>query len=229
MKKMDIVLSLDNYTIYRNNQYFLCIPKEYNSFYHVFMSFPTKDLHNLNEEELIKEIRKIADSINAIYKNGIYVLPIIPLIHLIEAANENDDKEYNKILNNIIQPITYDIYKMFSSPQTKVSQIIKMIKQNDIDTKLIGWLSMKLSNNFIKEITFEENNQEETYNIEIPTTNHTPSSIFLEYAETNKEEKYIADSLKPATSPGFGSIGFVIMIISIFIVLGGAIIYMIIK
>ena len=122
--------------------------------------------HLANEEELIKEIRKIADSINAIYKNGIYVLPIIPLIHLIEAANENDDKEYNKILNNIIQPITYDIYKMFSSPQTKVSQIIKMIKQNDIDTKLIGWLSMKLSNNFIKEITFEENNQEDVDNKE---------------------------------------------------------------
>ena len=137
MKEMNIILSLENYTIYNNNTYYLCIPKENSNFYHVFMGFSNKDLTNLSKEDLITEIRKISDSINAAYKNGIYVLPIISPTKLKEATTENDDREYNKILNNIIQPITYEVYSFLSSQKFRVSQTIKMIKQNDIDKKLI--------------------------------------------------------------------------------------------
>lgn len=227
MKEMNLILSLDNYSIFQFNNYYLCMPKEDSNFYHVFMGFSDKDLPNLQKDELIKEIRKIGDSINIAYKNGIYVLPIILPKKLKEAATENDDRSYNKILNNIIQPITYEVYSLLSSKKLRVSQTIKMIKQNDIDKKLVNWISLKLGSTFIKEITFEEA-PKETIKKEIETITHNESSIFLDY-EVNKNEIYIEDSLKAATSPGFGSLGLIIMILSISSVFIGAIAYMIIK
>jgi hypothetical protein len=138
MKDMNLIFSLNDYSIYKNEKYFLCIPNEPNNYYHIFMGFSNKDLKNIPEEELIKEIRLIGDSVNVAYKNGIYVLPIIPPKQLEEAASENDDRLYNKILNNIIQPITYSIYSQLATQKMRVSHTIKMIKQNDIDTKLVG-------------------------------------------------------------------------------------------
>lgn len=227
MKDMNLVISLDKYSIYNNNKYYLCMPKEDSNFYHVFMSFSEKDLPTLSKEELLKEISFIANAINNAYKNGIYVLPIIPPEKLKEATNENDDKSYNKILNNFIQPITYEIYNLLSSKQLRVSQTIKMIKKNDIDIKLISWISLKLGNVFIKEINFINTPNEPIYK-EIESTTYNNSSIFLDY-EVNKNEIYIDDSLKAATSPGYGSLGLIIMILSISSVFIGAIIYMIIK
>jgi len=227
MQEINLILSLDKYSIYNNNTYYLCMPKEDSNFYHVFMGFSEQDLPNLSQEDLIKEIRKIGDSINVAYKNGIYVLPIISPKQLKEATDENDDKAYNKILNNIIQPITFEVYSLLSSKKLRVSQTIKMIKQNDMDKKLVGWISLKLGNVFIKEITFDNTPKENTKK-EIEIFTHNDSSIFLDY-EINKNEIYIDDSLKAATSPGFGSIGSIILILSISSVFIGAIIYMIIK
>lgn len=234
MKDNNIVLSLNDYTIYDNVYYYLCVPKTVSNFYHVFIGFSEKDLVKLTTDDLILEIRKIADSINAAYKNGIYVLPVIPNKLLIDATCENDDRLYNKILNNIIQPITFEIYKLFTTNNMRVSQIIKLIKQNDIDTKLVGWLSIKLGNYFIKEITFEQKNDNTQDDvIEIETVTHDNGSIFVADTSDDKSfvdnEIYISDSLKPAVSPGFSSWGLIIMVLFIAIVFGGIITYMIIK
>lgn len=232
MKDLNIILLLKNYTIYKANTYYICIPAYNCNFYHIFMGFSQKDLNNLAEEELIQEIRKISDSINYSYPNGIYVLPIISSKLYQEATKENDDRLYNKLLNNIIQPITFNIYSLLSSQNMRVSQTIKMIKQNDEDNKFVGWLSIKLGNAFIKEITFDNNtNPIEPKDI-IKITTYNDSDIFIDYDkrdESNKHEIYIRDDLKPAISPGFGSLGFIIMILSISSVFIGAIIYMILK
>jgi len=233
MGKMNVILSLNDYSIYQNDKYYLCIPNKTYSFYHVFMGFSLEDLNILSEELVINEIRKISDSINVVYKNSVYILPIIKPSVLIDAACENDDKQYNYILQNIIQPITLSVYGKLVSDNKRVSQIIKMIKQNDSDKKLIGWLSMKLGNNFIKEINFENKIDE---SMDDDLTNEIDDkfkSLAIEHEIDDiwikKEEDRIADTLKPAFSPGFSALKFLIMTLVIFLVLGSIIAYLIIK
>lgn len=234
MDDMNIILSLNDYSIYKNDNYYLCIPNNDNNFYHVFMGFTFKDLTLLSQEELFFEIRKISDSINAIYKNGVYVLPIIEPTLLEEVTSENDDRGYNRLLRNFIQPITLSVYSKLISKNKRVSQIIKMIKQNDKDKKLVGWLSMKLGNNFIKEITFEiqdkidvdnsikEDNFIDTANIS--AINYQVDDIWLK-----QEEDKISSSLKPAFSPGFSALKFLLMVLGISLVFGVILGYLIMK
>ena len=178
----------------------------------------------------IKEIREISDSINASYKNGIYILPILPISKLEEATNENEDRSYNKILNNIIQPITYEAYNLFTKNNFNISHTINMIIQNDNDKKIIDWLSIKLGPNFIKKITYDKNNYYQENNNTI-TTNYDNSNIFLDYEKdiTKNKEEPVNDVLKAATSPGFGRLSAIIMLTSIFSIFCGIILYMILK
>lgn len=235
MENMNIILSLDGYSIYENDNYYLCIPNENCSFYHVFMGFSLKDLNNISREDLFMEIRKISDSIHAVYKNAIYILPIIKPSFLKDASIENDDREYNRILKNFIQPITLSVYSKLVAQNKRISQIIKMIKQNDVDKKFIGWLSMKLGNDFIKEITFDEqadndNQKDNDYDIlsnsktEIMSIDYQIDDIWIK-----KQEDSISETLKPAVSPGFSAMKFLLMVLSIFLVLGSIIGYLIIK
>lgn len=230
---MNIIASLDDYIICSNKNYYLCIPKEESDFYHIFMSFSMLNLKKLNEEELIYEIRKIADSVNSSYSNGICVLPIINPSILKEAANENDDKLYNEILNKYIHPVTADLYNKFQHNNTNVSQKIKMIKQNDVDSKLIGWLSLKLGNDFIKEILFESPKVESDNAVELMESMFKAngnSLIFVDYTN-NKKKRYNEsyDTLQPVFSPGFSKLGFIIMILVIALIFGGILGYMILK
>ena len=229
MNSLNIFLSLNNYTIYKNNNYFLCIPTITSNYYHIFMGFSNKNLNTIPKTELISEIRKISDSINAAYKNGIYILPIIDPKILKEITNENDDRSYNKILNNTIKPITNDIYNILTSLNYKVSQKINLIKQNDIDKKLIAWISLKLGSNFIKEITLDTKPKTNAKEIYMDTITHSNSLIFIDNNHLEKNNNNIDESLKPAFSKGFSNIGFMILILSIFTTFGIIIAYMIIK
>jgi len=236
MGDMNIILSLDEYSIYVSDNYYLCIPNVNTDFYHVFMGFSQKNLTVLSQEELLMEIRRISDSINAVYKNAVYVLPIIDPTILKDATDENDDREYNKILKNIIQPITLSVYSKLVSQNKRVSQIIKMIKQTDVDKKLVGWLSMKLGNNFIKEITFENNEEETSVSTAIDEDiNHLEKAklISIDYQVDDiwikKQEESISSSLKPAYSPGFSALKFLLMVLVVALVLGAILGYMIIK
>jgi len=232
MGEMNVILSLNEYSIYANDNYYLCVPNENHNFYHVFMGFSVENLTWLKHEDLLMEIRKISDSIYAVYKNAVYVLPVIEPSLLKAIAKENDDRGYNQILKNIIQPITLSVYGKLVSQNKRVSQIIKMIKQNDTDKKLVGWLSMKLGNDFIKEITFENNvDTSEVYEDissdvveEIVTIDYQIDDIWVK-----KEENKITETLKPAYSPGFSALKFLLMVLGMFLVLGAFIAYLIIK
>ena len=236
MEDMNIVLSLNEYSVYKNNKYFICVPNVEHRFYHVFLGFSLKDLENLSHEKLVIEIRKISDSIFSVYKNSVYVLPIIEPTLLKEIASENDDYGYNKILKNIIQPITLSVYSMLMKKNAIVSQIIKMIKQNDIDKKIVNWMSLKLGDNFIKEISYEESEMFSTIPVEIYDNSNSTidtKDVSIDYQEDSiwikKEEDKISDSLKPAFSPGFSNLSFMIMILVISSVFGIILGYLILK
>ena len=236
MDNMDVILSLNEYSIYRNDNYYLCVPNIEHRFYHVFIGFSLKDLNNLSHEKRIIEIRKISDSIFTVYKNCVYILPIIEPSFLEEITSENDDRGYNKILKNTIQPITLSVYTMLMKKNSRVSQIIKMIKQNNVDTKLIDWFSLKLGDNFIKEITFEGNEVFTTIPIEVvyDINSHVISEdISIDYQVDSiwikNEEEKISNSLKPAFSQGFSNMKFIILVLSVASLFGGIITYLILK
>lgn len=232
MEDMDIILSLEEYSIYKNNYYYLCVPNNEHKFYHVFLGFSLRNLEELSYEKIIIEIRKISDSVYASYKNSIYVLPIINPALLEEVALENDDRGYNKILKKYIQPITFSVYNKLLQKNYRVSQIIKLIKQNDVDKKIVGWLSMKLGDNFVKEILFEDNDVFTTIPIEVVNSS-TIEDISVDYHNDDiwikNEEKKISNSLKPAFSPGFSNLSFIILVLTISVGFGIILGYLILK
>lgn len=236
MDNMNVVLSLNEYSIYKNDNYFICVPNVEHRFYHVFIGFSLRNLETISHERLIIEIRKISDSIFSSYKNCVYVLPIINPSLLEEVTIENDDRGYNNILKNIIQPITLSVYSMLMRKNARVSQVIKMIKQNDVDKKLVGWISLKLGDNFIKEIVFEETEVFATIPVEnndYSNTNTILDDISTDYLPDNiwikKEEEKISESLKPAFSPGFSNLGFIILVLLVSSIFAGIIAYLILK
>lgn len=228
MDNMKIVLALDKYSIYAYDKYYLCFPNDTSRFYHLFVGFSSLDLTTLDEENLYKEIRRIGDSLNHAYSNAIYILPIIKPKFLEDAALENDDLLYNKLLKKYIQPITSEIHSKFASNKIYVSQIIKFIKQSDNDKKFIGWLSMKLGDNYVREIIFEDK-VDDVVDSKPIINNDIVTDYEIDDIWIKQQEEAVSDTLKAAYSFGFSSLGFMIMIITISLVLGTIIAYMIIK
>ena len=230
MDNMKIILALDSYSIYDYDNYYLCVPNNASNFYHLFIGFSMLNLRELEQEELYKEIRKIGDSLNASYKNAVYILPVIDTEFLKDALSENDDRLYNKLLKKYIQPITSDIHNKFLNEKIYFSHIIKFIRQNDNDSKIISWITMKLGQDFVREITFNINNVPEALeNVEKKilkdvTIDHEMDDIWIK-----EQEKMIDDDLKPAISFGFSTLGFIAMMLAISLVLGTILGYMILK
>ena len=218
---MKIILALDSYSIYDYDTYYLCVPNNASNFYHLFIGFSMLNLKDLEQEELYKEIRKIGDSLNYSYKNAVYVLPVIEPKILMEATLENDDRLYNRLLKKYIQPVTADIHSKFLNSKIYFSHIIKFIRQNDQDSKIISWISMKLGHDYVREITFNitENVPDdiEQGKKELPevTIDHEMDDIWIK-----QQEEMIDDDLKPAISFGFSSLSFILMVLTISLVLG---------
>ena len=143
---------------------------------------------------------------------------------------ENDNRLYNRLINEYIQPITSDIYSKFSSSKVFFSRVIKFIKQNEVDNKIVSWISMKLGTNYVKEITFDISippiKEEVTPKKEMPdvTIDHEMDVIWVK-----KQEDTISDDLKPAISFGFSTLSFILMMLTISLVLGTILGYMILK
>jgi len=154
---------LNGYTIYQFQNrnaynYFLSIPDHYVNNYQMFIGFSKKDIKNTPKKDIINEIDEIKKMITSLNKDGIYLLPDIPVSELEQAALENDGKKYNKILSEKINPMISEAYQILSSYNTAeqtINQVIIFIKQTESDRKFIDWFEMNMPN-FIHGITYEE-------------------------------------------------------------------------
>ncbi|MBQ2873476.1 MAG: hypothetical protein IJE89_05705 [Bacilli bacterium] len=237
-----IKLSTEQYTIYKNNGYYLCISDLQQDSYDLIIGFSDKDISTLSKEEIINEIRKIGDLINSLNQKGIYVLPIISPYELEQAALENDDRLFNQIMVTKIKPITRDIYERLSRQNKNLEAVIKMIKQTDADRKFIDWLDMKLmttSFDYIDDIEYKklkealkEKEVNETY---IQTASQYSFQgippIDRTYENQTKNNRLVKRLVKPntPTSPGFSNISFITITLTIALILGIGISYLIIK
>jgi len=154
---------LNGYTIYQFQNknaynYFLSIPDHYVKNYQLFIGFPHKDLKDIPKKDIINEIDDIKKMISSLNKDGIYLLPDIPVDLLTQAALENDGKKYNQILNNKIKPMIADAYQIISSYNTAkktINQVIVFVKQTESDRKFVDWFEMNMPN-FIHGVTYNE-------------------------------------------------------------------------
>ena len=150
---------LNGYTIYQftntdANKYFLAVPDQYVGTYQVFIGFPQRDFKNSTKEEIISEINGIREMISAINRDGIYVLPDIPLEELENAANNDDFSLLLKKVQAIIQDCYLQL-KNFNHGKDTVDQLIRFVKQTEYDSKFVMWLEINFPN-FIKGISYDE-------------------------------------------------------------------------
>lgn len=182
---------VNNYIVYQfNNQnacpYFLCIPTNNQKAYELFIGFPQKDLKYLPKKEVIEQIDEINKMITTINHNGIYILPIIDKKELTEAANRNDSKKFNEILQTKIMPITTDVYQRltsYDSADKTVKQVINFVKQNEIDETFVDWLEMNMGN-FAYGVTYDE------------IKKHYYERVSKEIEITNSKEEVMEDPTK---------------------------------
>lgn len=140
------------------HSYFLCIPNDYVDSYQLFVGFPKKDLRYASKNEIVEEVNEITKMLAAINKNNTYLLPNIPILELEEAAKENDNKKFSKILNTQVQPMIYEanrILRSYDTADRTVNQVIEFVKQTESDTKFVQWLEINLPN-FIHGVTYDE-------------------------------------------------------------------------
>lgn len=254
----DLLFAKENgYSIYQYDSeylgvYFLCIPDNQVDNYELFIGFPKKDLKELPKDEVIEEIKGINDMVYSLNNNAIYALPSIDVTELEEAALENDNKRsYNQLFRKV-QSMTVDINKKISSinnHEQSINQVITIIKQTESDSKFIQWLEMNMPN-FIHGITLSElrnhyyaNNQPEKVDgpvLEKEEIMDIPVEKEINYEVLNKEEN---DQSKDNTNNkvrklvpqkknnnfGFSNMSFILMVLTISLLVGISIGYLIIR
>ena len=129
-----ISLTLNGYSIYKNNGYCLCVPNKRTDKYQLYVGFTSLNLKDLSRGELVKEVRKNGDLVHN-NKNGIYVLV---------DGNKKD---------NQIKAIMNDLMKKLKNNKIDVKEDCFFINKNDYDKSLIDKLSKILDN--VTEVEFE--------------------------------------------------------------------------
>lgn len=250
----DIIFTSDNYSIYQNNGYYMCISNKDIIDYQMFIGFSSQELGLVSNNSIVDEIRKISDLLFLRTNDAIYIVPVINPNELERVASVNEDKEYERFLNKYILPITSDIKRKMAANNKNLNDLIGIIKQNDIDKKIIAGIDIyvtmeALKNNisldsvdFIKEVDvdvlrkmngivdvdFLESNDnifEQEPTSFIEQVNQ-PSEIFIQ----NKENVNTRKLVKPTNGlPGFSNMNFIIMVIGISTLLFGGIIYLLFR
>ena len=235
----ELFLSLSNYSIYKNGNYYICVSNKMINNYQMFIGFTGKDLASLGNVDIVDEIKKVSNLLFSRSDDIIYVLPVLNPLELERAASINDDREYNRILEKIL-PITNDVYQKFMSMGKRINDVIGMIRQTDVDQKIIHWIDMKLMavahKDCIQEVDF--NNLVNYRNMELfsqmpnqpfydgnadsggPSMNQDYSGLSNE-----KQNVLVKKLVKPKHTPtGFSSMKFIVMILSILFLFGVAVV-----
>lgn len=243
----ELFLSLGNYSIYKNNGYYLCVSNQEINNYQMFMSFSDKDLTKLSDNDIVNEIKRVSNLLFSRSSDLIYVLPIIDPTELERAASINDDRAYNRILEKIY-PITFDVHQKFSARKKRINDVIGMIRQTDVDQKIIHWLDIKLMEISHKDciqdvdinqlIKYRDKDifsewQSSPFLQEAPSSSIAPINREDDAPIQNKQNAHVRKLVKPKinddVSPGFSSMKFIVMILSIALLVGVAIAAWLIK
>lgn len=249
----DIIFTSDNYSIYQNKGYYMCLSNQDVSDYQMFISFSGKDLGLASNQTIVDEIKKISELLFLRTNDAIYVVPVINPNELERVASINEDKEYDKFLRKYILPITIDIKEKITANDKHINDLIGIIKQRDIDKKIIAGIDMVIAKeivrntgslenvNYIREVDVDVLKKMNGINdVEFVETNDNifheqPTSIApviqqQDLPTQSKEMVKVRKLVKPNNGlPGFSNMNFIIMIIGISTLLFGGIIYLLLR
>ena len=248
-----VKLVFNGYTIYSGDgKYYFCISDEEVQSYQIFIGFSERDLGNSSKEAIVNEIRKVSDLISSLDKSVIYVLPVISPSYLQEVAMENDGIGYRRIMNDVVQPCVREIHGKLSKKNKQVNPVIRMIKRNDVDRKFIDGVILQILDEYkrddlVVDIEYSALRQTQTMNdatfdrsspsFTVANDNRTPQSgiapVNHQYDEASigKSNQLTRKKVKTKqeVSPGFSSIKFIVMVLTVSIVLGIGLGYLLIK
>lgn len=240
-------LTIEQYKIYKRDGYYLCISNLDCDNYQLFIGFTDKDFNSLTKEQIVSEIRKVSDLVKSINQSGIYVLPVISPSELEQAARENDDKLFYRIMSEKIQPITREIYEILNGQNKSIESMIRMIKQTDNDRKFIDWMDMKLMEtgiDYVEDIEYLKlREMAQNKNIETSTDvyggarNNSSGIPPIDRSYENTQVQTNSNQLvrklvKPTNqhiSSGFSNIGFIVIVLTMALIVGIWISYLFIK
>jgi len=158
------IISLDNgVSIYqktiKQSNYYLCLNENNVSEYKIYIGFPSANLDEFFDNDIISEMVSVYDKISSLDNgNIVYLLPSIDMDIYKEATSENDDKLYMNLFMKICN-MTNSAYKFLNkSDSNKMNQVITIVKQNDMDSKFSSWLELNPNiTNYIESIYVNKN------------------------------------------------------------------------
>ena len=250
----DIIFTSDNYSIYQNKGYYMCLSNKDINDYQMFIGFPCQDLGLASNHTIVDEIRKISDLLFLRTNDAIYVVPVVNPNELERVASINEDKEYDSFLRKYILPVTIDIQQKISANNKHINDLIGMIKQRDIDKKIIAGIDMCVAKEIIKN-NGSLDNADYIREVDVDVLKRMNGIVDVEFVETNdnifqeqpfssialvnqqhdspvqsKENNKVRKLVKPSNGlPGFSNMNFIIMTISISTLLFAGIIYLLLK
>lgn len=248
----EVIATFSNYAIYKYTSdvvgsYYLCKPLGNVLEYNLFIGLPSRELTAISNDEVINDIKKVADAVVSLNNNGLYLLPIIPYQELVEASYENDFKTdrlgnvnynsgmYARIYENRIKPITGDVYAKLNN---KINRKIRLIKNNNPDRMFFHWLVMdytskygSIASELLEEVEYRNLVNRNIQNIISTTHGISPTSTETSeggIAPVNHQFDHIDIMSKPYTktlkpkngSFGFSNINFIIITLALSLILG---------
>lgn len=229
-----LIYQNDNYKVYQcSNEkmgfYYLCVPNQIVEIYQLYVGFPKSNLMNCSKDEVINEIKNVYDHIYKKYNASLYALPNIDSREINEAASENDHKLYANLFDKI-QSMTADINNIMNKNKNKLNQVISFVKENESETKFVDWLEIKLPK-FIQGVNISRKkkvNNTSTDTLDSVSVNSSKSVVMDTPVITNNNVKTKKLTPKGKTT-GFSSLSILTLILSISLVVGIAISYLMIK
>lgn len=219
----------NNYTIYTMNsattgQYCVVLPNGVNNSLdmlvdlHKKVDFDAVSSGSKSKEELVADISKEYDLLNAKYVERILVIPMIDENSFKMAVNNNDKQKMFDETKKI-GAITSEIYKKLTDSGIdgqKINQKIIMVEKNDDDVKFVEWLKTQMPN-FVDGFLYNEvEKKEETVNpfmnvnpfgesVANPVVEQQTNSIFDNVASndsvSSNDNVAVAQTVEPVSVP----------------------------
>ena len=222
------------YVFHDDITYYLSIPKEEYKEYEIFVSFPSKDINSLNGKDKAEEIRRINDMLIRIKPNTIYLLCCLSRNEIEEFASYNDNKTnlYKRLQHKFLKVLS----KSFDELKNKTIKFpISLIKQDEFDSKFIDWLEINM-NSYLKSSKLLEIKQAYYDLIFNETTVFNPidsssgtSNTKSDSPSTVSKENIKVKKLVPPSQKGFTTIHAIYLTISLSLIIGISIAYLLIK
>ena len=220
-----------NYSIYQidNNglSYFLSIPNSDHDSYELFLGFPKDDIDTLSDGEITSDIKEVSDLINTFDNEGIYLFCPLPFNDMLEAAHDNDNLLYERLLSRL-HMITRDCYNVINeNNNVTINKNITIVKRSEFDKKFTNWLEIRL-NGYINGINYSSLLK----NYENSLFNNTNGAIFSDNdgnssfgSRTNGTDSKVSSNVKTKKlikpgKHGYTSFTLIILLMSIFMGIG---------